>query len=414
MTGRVVRFVVPVAFIVVGLSGYRWLLGTPPETPELEVIEREWSVRTMTIHPRERAAFLSLLGRIESPRHVPLSAAVHAEVNDVLTAEGSMVEAGMTVVVLDPRDAQLALQQREAEVKEIRARIGLEVERARQERESLVKERSLLGLARKDLARAQDLAKRGIATELQLEKAQERVTRQDLAVIARDSSSRAHENRLARLEAQLTHAETARDLAALDVNRTEVTAPFRGRVTEVFVAKGVRVRPGERLLSIYDVSRLQVRAQIANRHRAEVEQRSGKAGYFDLDGRRHQVTLDGLGGQVLAGRGGIDAVFRIEDAPENLRIGRTVKLEFDLTPRPAAVWLPFEALHGTDKVYKVLDGRLAAVRVRRVGEARNAGGRVGVLVTSRNLESGDQLVVSQLANAMEGLRVVSIPGEDPE
>lgn len=56
---------------------------------------------------------------------------------------------------------------------------------------------------------------------------------------------------------------------------------------------------------------------------------------------------------------------------------------------------------------KVQENRLAGVRVRRAGEARDSNGRAGVLVTSPALASGDRVVVNQLANAVEGLRVVS-------
>ena len=116
---------------------------------------------------------------------------------------------------------------------------------------------------------------------------------------------------------------------------------------------------------------------------------------------------------MLPGRGGVDAFFTIDEPVGNFRIGRTVNLTLELAPHPDAVWLPFEALYGTDRVFKVQDNRLVAVRVQRVGEARDSRRRAGVLITSPNLAAGDQLVVNQIANAVEGLRVVSVSNTDP-
>ena len=407
MIRRLLLILVPVAVIALGFSGYRGLLGDSVEPSAPQVPEKTWPVRTATIHLESRNPILTLFGRIESPGLTHLSAAVQANVRDVQTSEGTLVEAGATLVALDPRHAQLALRQREAEVDDVRAQIELEVEHDRQNRETLGKERDLLDLAYKDLTRAEDLASRSLGPKSRVEQAQERVLRQELAVIARESATRGHESRLARLESMLMRAEATRDRAALDVEHTRVRSPFRGRVTEILVAEGDLVRVGDRMLSVFDVSRLEVRAQIPSRHLAEVEQSRGNGGYFESGGQRHAVTFNRLGGQVLAGRGGIDALFTIDEPVESLRIGRTVNLTFELAPHPDAVWLPFEALYGTDQVFKVQENRLAAVRVQRVGEARDSHGRVGVLVTSPDLASGDQLVVNQFANAVEGLRVVS-------
>jgi len=408
---RVLLFLAPLAILAAGFAGYQRLVGSSAEPSAPRVVEKSWPVRVTTAYPALRAPSLTLFGRIESPRLARLSAAVQADVVEVRVVEGELVEAGATLVVLDSRDVRLALRQREAEVKDIRAQLALEVERHRRDRESLGKERDLIELARKELARAENLAKQGLGSRSQFDQARERVVRQELSIVARESALRGHEGRLARLEAQLLRAETARDRVALDVERTRAVAPFRGRVTEVFVARGDRVRSGDPLLSVFDVSGLEVRAQIPERHLVGVEASKGRSGYFEAGGRRYVVILNRFGGQVLPGRGGTDALFSVEGAGEDLRIGRTVELTFELAPQPDAVWLPFEALYGTDRVFKVRDGRLAGVRIRRIGEARGPKGQSGVLVTSPDLASGDRLVVTQLANAVEGLRVEAVSDE---
>ena len=406
---RALAFLAPVVVAGAGFAGYQGLVKSRVEPAALRAAEKAWPVQVAAIHPAPRTPSLTLFGRIESPRLARISAAIQADVLQMRAVEGELVDAGAVLVVLDPRDAHLTLRQRESEVADIRAQIALERERNRQDRESLGKERELMELARRELERAEDLAKRGLDSQSRLDQARERAARQELAVLARESAARGHESRLARLEAQRVRAETARDRAVLDVERTRVTAPFHGRIAEIFAAQGDRVRTGDRLLSVFDVSRLEVRAQIPSRHLVQVEGSRGREAYFEVEGRRYAAPLSRLGGQVLPGRGGVDALFRIDGAGQDLRIGRTVELTFELAPRPDAVWLPFEALHGAARVFKVRENRLAGIRVRRIGEARGADGREGVLVTSPELASGDRIVVNQLANAVEGLRVEPVP-----
>ena len=273
---RALLLLSPIAILALGFAGYQRLLGDSIEPSAPEVPEKTWAVRTTTIHPQSRTPILSLFGRIESSRLAHLSAAVQADVRGVRASEGTLVEDGATLVALDPRPAQLALREREAEVDDIRSRIELEIERDRQDRESLGKERELLDLVHRGLTRAEDLEARGLGTSSEVERARERFVRQELAVIARESASRGHQSRLARLRALLVRAEAIRDRAALDFEHTRVRSPFRGRVSEIFVAEGDLVRAGDRLLSVFDVSRLEVRAQIPSRYLAEVGQSRGR------------------------------------------------------------------------------------------------------------------------------------------
>jgi hypothetical protein len=67
--------------------------------------------------------------------------------------------------------------------------------------------------------------------------------------------------------------------------------------------------------------------------------------------------------------------------------------------------LPFEALYGLKRVYRLDGGRLVTVDVERVGELRLPDGSVQVLVRSPDLHPGDQVVTTQLPNAVNGLRV---------
>jgi hypothetical protein len=86
-----------------------------------------------------------------------------------------------------------------------------------------------------------------------------------------------------------------------------------------------------------------------------------------------------------------------------------------MPPVAQAVDLPSEALYGMDRIYRVEDGRMRAVRIERLGVVlRDGERRERVLVRSPTLQAGDQVVVTQLANAIDGLRVRSAEPPFPD
>ena len=241
----------------------------------------------------------------------------------------------------------------------------------------------------------------------------ERATERELAVVVRDSATRGSASRVGRLEAQLARAEAELRRAALALQKTTEISPFVGRITEVLVAGGERVRVGDPLLSLFDVSRLEIRALIPHRYIGDLPTDVYPSGNFEMDGKRFTATVDRLSGHFLPDRGGIDAILSVEGDVEELRIGRTVDVTLTLTRKPDAVWLPPEAMYGTDRVFKVISNRLVRVEVSRIGDALGPNGQSGILVSSPDLTSGDHVVVSQLPNAAEGLRVTSAEARGP-
>jgi multidrug efflux pump subunit AcrA (membrane-fusion protein) len=187
-----------------------------------------------------------------------------------------------------------------------------------------------------------------------------------------------------------------------------VLAPFDGRITRVEVAVGDRVRPGDSLVSLYDLEALEVRAQIPSRHLARVRGALSEGAELTavatLDGRPLELRLDRLGGAAATASGGVDALFKLERTSALLTLGRTVALNLRLPREQGVVELPFEALYGLDRIYRLQGDRMQGVRVERVGE-RRSGPNSRVLVRSADLQAGDRVVVTQLPNAMDGLRV---------
>ena len=211
------------------------------------------------------------------------------------------------------------------------------------------------------------------------------------------------------LEARLARARARAEQARVDLDRSVVRAPFSGRIAEVMVSPGDRVRPGDRLLeslrrrharnprpdphpksghgprqprSRPRAPRLGSRRRPADRRtpRTADESRRPRDRWHrcpvsgDFGGRRAGPRPERGAFAATAGAGGF---------------GR-VALRGALRPRPDLS--PRERSH-------------ARRTGQRLGETQAGDGKRRVIVRSRELVPGARVIVTQLPNASDGLRV---------
>jgi RND family efflux transporter MFP subunit len=401
-------FLVPIIVIAAGVAGAVALKATRPQPEPLVIQEKVWPVSVMAVQPSLRQPELTLFGLVESPRSAKLTAALTADVVEVFVREGQTAQKGQLLVKLDDRESELLLRQREAEHAEIAAQIEIEDQRNNNDQNALRRELNVLALARRAVKRAQDLARTNVGSKSQLDTARQEEEQRSMAVDARKTTLEGHHSRLAQLTARQAKAEALKDRAKLDVERTKVRAPFAGPVYNVAVAPGDRVQPGTRLVGMYDVEALEFRAQIPSGYLPRVRQAvaAGQtiAASARVDERDIQAELQRLSAEVTRGSGGVDGLFVVRTGGPWLQIGRTVELTINLPVETGAIAIPSQALYGNQHLYRVEDGRMRRISVRRVGEFDTPEGR-RVLVRSDELTAGDQIIVTQLPNAVEGLKV---------
>ncbi len=414
---RWLQVLAPILILGASLAAFAALKATRATSPPVEVMEKAWLVQTLTVTPGLLAPDLVLYGRVESPRSASLTAAVSADVLQVPAREGLEVAQADLLVALDQRDIQLDLTQRRADVAEAEAAIESEQTRYQADLDALKLDERLLALTQNEVNRLVNLQQRGLGSESQRDTARKALEQQGMSVISRKQALKDHDARMRSLQARLDRARASRDRAALDLERTRITAPFKGRVTRVDVSLGDRVRIGDSLLELYDTSAVEVRAQVPSRQLGSVKQALAASGVLDahaqVDGREVEMVLDRLAGKADVASGGIDALFRVQADTGQLTIGRVVTVVLQTTPLEDVVALPYEALYGLDTVYRLDGGRMQAVRVERVGEKRRLDARPMVLLRAPDLRPGDQIVVTQLPNAVSGLKVtVAETGRD--
>ena len=88
-----------------------------------------------------------------------------------------------------------------------------------------------------------------------------------------------------------------------------------------------------------------------------------------------------------------------------VQLGRTVEVELLLFPLDNVVVLPTDGLYGRDQVYIVNDGKLLRRKVARLGKTINDQGDQLFILDGSAFSEGEEILVSRLPQAAEGLRV---------
>ena len=398
---------------LVGLAATTTLMATAPQHDANSVEEKVWPVTTMQVKTAELSPELRLFGRVETPRHAQLAAAVTATVNAVTVREGQLVEEGQVLVMLDDADEQLRTQEAATDVAEAQA--ALESARQQHEVDSEVLQhmRQLYELTVAKRDRLQKLQKRNLVAAEQLEDTRAAVARQAIELAGQQLKVDNHPQRLAIAEVALERARALLQQQELRLARTRVTAPFRGRVSSVDVSPGDRISEGQMLVRVYDTAALQVRVTIPGSVVEPIRQALARGDTIIArygNGIGQPLQLGQLAATVSAGRAGVDALFRVSGDGDALELGRALDVTVVLPPLREVAGIPVQSLYGDDRIYTVVDGRLQGVEVETLGQRLDASGELQLLVRARSAELASELLTTSLPQASTGLRVSVING----
>ncbi|MCL6268626.1 biotin/lipoyl-binding protein [Sansalvadorimonas sp. 2012CJ34-2] len=387
-----------------------FLFSTAERPKPAKARQSEWSVRVMPVSFEAQSVEATLYGRVETPAFVSLASPVTAYVKQVHALEGQAVNNDELVVELDSRDQELVVAQRKADVADIEARLKSEQLRGKMDREALRQEKILLDNAEKEKNRQEVLQQKNLVSEAILETAIGNHARQKLTVLGREQMVNDASNRLKQLEAQHSRAQALLEQAKLDLERSRVAAPFSGVVSQLKVAKGERVRPGDVLLEMYDTEQLEIRAQIPDRFLPVVQNliESGTqvSALLRTGGNLIPLELNRLAGSVDSGRGGVDGLFRLaQGQAKPLIYGRVRVIELQVPLKEQVVKVPPDALYRDRYIYRVnSQSQLEAIEVDHLG-SKEENGQEWLLVQSSELKEDDQLLVTRIASAISGMKV---------
>jgi HlyD family secretion protein len=406
-----IKIVLPLIVLAIGFGVFQMLKATKPEQVAPAVQERIWRVEVEQADPRSLAPHLTLYGRVETPDLLRATASAAAWVTEVAVRDGDRVAAGDLLVRLDERDFLPRVAQAEAQVAELEAEIESERNRHETDRLALAQEQRLLALARDAVQRQERLKSQRVGAEQALDEAEQAEAQRALAVSSREQSINDHPHKIRALQARLDSGRARLQELQLEFERATVRAPFDGIITGVEVSVGDQVAKGAVLVTLFALDGVEVRARVPAPYQAELVQALADAGTLSAETRLGdlglELVLERISGE--ADPSGVDGLFRVVGDPTTLRLGQTLALRLQRPARDNVVAVPFRAVYGGGRIYKLVDGRMQGVDVESLGElASNGTADERLLVRSPEIKRGDLIVTTHMPNAIEGLRVETL------
>ncbi len=382
---RLLQLIISIAFIAMGVVGLRALMASKAQLKKRKPPAPVPMVRTTKIKTGPQAIHISGEGTVRPLREIDLVPEVGGKVVYVSPAlvNGGVFEKNDTLLRIDPVDYQLAVTLAKAKVKDAESSLQL----AEEEAAAALEEWRLLYEDNPDTN-------------------------------SKPPPLVAKEPQLAAAQAELEADQADLRKALLNLERTELKAPFGGRVGEENVDIGQYVSPGQPLGTLYSTEAAEI----------VVPLEGGDLFWFDVpaftskDGRgapavvRASVAGRELSwsGTVVRTEGRLDertrmihVVVRVEKPYAKkppLVFGLFVTVDIEGRMVPSAAIIPRAALHQDDVVW-VLDQN-SRLRFRKVEVARVQGDEV---VVTNGLVSGEIVVTTPLKAVTDGMAVRVVP-----
>ena len=347
-------------------------------------------VRVQTVELEDLQLVVPAQGTVAPRTESTLVAQVAGQITRVSPAfaNGGFFEKGDVLLTIDPRDYEVAVAQANVQVAQAKLRLAREAEEG--------------AIARDEWQRLGD----GEPTALVL-----------------------REPQIAEARATLAAAEGMLVRARLNLERTQIRAPYPGRVRAKSADVGQYVNPGSPVGRIYAVDYAEVRLPVPDdqlayltvplsfRNRADAKGPDVRF-YATFAGREHTYM-----GRIVRVEGEIDPrsrmvtlVGRVDNpyrqrAPNRppLAVGMFVTAEILGHRAEEVAVIPRVALRDKDRVLVVIENRLyyRAIDVLRADAE--------TVVVKAGLNSGDQLCVSPLDTVVDGMsvRITTQPGGTP-
>ena len=382
---RVIQVLFTIILIALGAFGMIKLTESKPQMKKKKIVTPLPMARTMVAQTASKAMVIRGEGTVRPVKEIDLAPQVSGKVVFLSPAmiNGGAFKKGETLLRIEPEDYRLAATLQESKVKSAQSLLRLaeeETEAAKEEWQQLYS----------------DDAREG---------------KEPSALVLKQPQLAAAKAKLAADQARLR-------TALLALERTEIKAPFNGRVEVEDVGLGQYVRVGEELATLFstDVAEIVVPLEDESLFWFHVP------GFTPGDGPGAVATVRvrfagrdcAWEGRVVRAEGKMDertrmvrVVVRVNkpyaDRPP-LAVGLFVRVEIKGRQIPDLAVIPRSALHQGGIVWVVdSDDRL---HYRKVQVARIDGEQVQI---RKGLKSGDQIVISHLKTVTDGMTIRPVP-----
>jgi RND family efflux transporter MFP subunit len=393
---KVLRYALPLLVIAAGIGVRTYLVKTKPEPRRAEQEDRGALVEVMVATQGDHDVVLTAQGTVMPAQQVVLIPQVGGRIlwaADELIPGGHFEE-GAPLLRIDPRDYQIAVEQRAAELNRTRLEQQVETSRAQ--------------VARREWELFDDGGRQH--------------TEEGRALALR-------EPQLENAEVSVRAANSAVRRAQLDLRRTTLTAPFNAFVQAESVDVGQVVGPTSQLATLVGSDAFWVRVSVPVAHLAHVKVPGFNATEGSLAVVTHRVGEESVrrNGRVVRLYGDLDPAGQMarllveiqdpfglqreegEEGDLPLLLGSYVTVGIEATPVREAVEVPRYALREGEKVY-VINGD-DELEIRDVQVAWRM--EDTVLITA-GVRAGDRIITSRLSQAVGGMALRVEEEEQPD
>ena len=408
-----IKIILPIVIIAIAVGLFQALKASKPERKKPHLQEKVWQVEVIPATKQSLSPSLGLYGRVESPELLQAAAPGAGIVSKVMVQSGTRVNSGQMLVKMDSRDFESTLVQAKSDLRDIANQISELKIRHQSNQNALKIVRQLLQLAVDEVERLVKLKQQNLSADTILNVARRALGRQQLAVYSREYEVESYPVQLDQLQARQNQNRAGLREARLMIERSTVFAPFDAVISAVPVSVGDRVSTGQILVSLYPVDSLEVRAHIPARYIARIQlamaaQITQYASIALADGNL-QLALKRFAGEAKPS--GVDAYFQAGQSSHGLRLGALLPLSLNLPVEDGVIAVPYQAIYGNSRLYLLKQNRLHGITVESVGQYIDTDGTTMLLIKSPQIDSGDEIVITHLPNAVSGLKVRNVGDE---
>lgn len=178
-------------------------------------------------------------------------------------AKGRVMDAGTILLKIDPLDYELRLAQAEADISSSRAQLAKLAQEGDNFRTTLKIEKNRLALGRKELARKQELRRKGLTSQSAVDLEQQ-------AMLANQKVVQDIENQLVVLPNEIKVAQAQLDVnksrlaeAKRSLDKTVITLPVDARISSVEIEQDQVVNTQQVMVTAHGIDTVEIDAQVA-------------------------------------------------------------------------------------------------------------------------------------------------------
>jgi len=433
---KLLRPLAPLVVLAVCAAAAFYLLSTAPRPerkPPRPVVP---AVEVLEVQPVDYQVMVTASGTVTPRTQSDLVSQAAGRIVQVSRnfRTGGFFERDEVLVAIDPAEYELAVANLEAALSGVDARLAELETTAANLKKSLVIDTQQLELAERQFRRHSKLRQQGTVAQSLMDESEREFLLRKASIQNLNNSLRLipAQRRVLEAERQLKQAQLG--TARLDLERTQVRAPYAGRVLEKGVDLGQSLSKGSVLATLYAVDFAEIRLAITDREAAFLDLPQGRVAEVATDalppvtlsatiGEHHQAWP----GRIVRSEGAVDArtrqlflVAQVADPYASaaglvpLKVGQFVEAEIPGRVLNSVFILPRKAVRADDEVLVITpDERIQRRRLDVVWSDKKS------VVARAGLNAGERISLTSLPYAPDGAQVrvgggrSGKPGEAP-